>query len=230
MNARIIILVICAIAVSAMVWFLAGQFPHALGSDVEKAGLVRALAIMALVGAGLIMSPRLKLKGALKYMAIWGLAGVAILTAYSFRQEFQFIGTRIGSELLPSHAIETGQGEITIRRGADGHFHLNADVNGTSIRFLVDTGASVVTLSRNDAERIGFRIADLEFTQQFQTANGTAWGAQVRLDQMTAGPIIVKDVRTAILDSEIGSSLLGLSFLDKLSEVSVQGDTMTLRQ
>lgn len=230
MSPRTIIFVICTIAIIGMILFLADQFPGPLNNNFDKARMIQALALAVLIGAGLVFSPRLNLKGALKYIVIWGLIGLAIFTAYAFRGEFTQIGARISGELLPSQAVETGQREISIRRGSDGHFHLSADVNGTNIRFLVDTGASVVTLSRQDAERTGFQISDLEFTQQYQTANGTAWGARIRLDRISAGPIQVEGVRATILDSEIGSSLLGLSFLDQLSEVSVQGDTMTLRK
>ena len=230
MSLRTIIFVVCAIVITGMILFLAKQYPGSLNNKFDQARLIQAVTLIVLIGAGLVFSPRLNLKGALKYIVIWGLIGLAVFTAYAFRGEFNQIGARISGELLPSQAVETGQGEITIRRGSDGHFHLSADVNGTSIRFLVDTGASVVTLSRQDAGRTGFIVNDLEFTQQYQTANGTAWGARIRLDRISAGPIQVDGIRAAILDSEIGSSLLGLSFLDKLSEVSVQGDTMTLRK
>lgn len=230
MSPRTVIFVVCAIAVTGLIIYLANRFPGSLDNNIDQARLIQAVTLVVLIGAGLVFSPRLNLKGAFKYIVIWGLVGLAVFTAYAFRGEFSQIGTRISGELLPSQAIQSGQGEITIRRGSDGHFHLSADVNGTNIRFLVDTGASVVTLSREDAARTGFDIQNLEFTQQYQTANGTAWGARIRIDDMSAGPIRVSGVRAAILDSDIGSSLLGLSFLDKLSEVSVQGDTMTLRQ
>lgn len=230
MSLRTIIFVVCAISLTGLVLYFANQYPGSLDNNIDQARLIQAVALIVLIGAGLLFSPRLNLKGALKYIVIWSLIGLAIFTAYAFRGEFTQIGARISGELLPSQAVETGQGEISIRRGSDGHFHLSAGVNGTTIRFLVDTGASVVTLSRQDAERTGFDVNDLEFTQQYQTANGTAWGARIRIDNMSAGSIQVESVRAAILDSELGSSLLGLSFLDKLSEVSVQGDTMTLRQ
>lgn len=230
MSLRTIIFVVCAIALTGLVLFLANQYPGSLDSNIDQARLIQAVALIVLIGAGLVFSPRLNLKGALKYIVIWGLVGLAVFTAYAFRGEFTQIGARISGELLPAQAVETGQREITIRRGADGHFHLSANVNGTNIRFLVDTGASVVTLSRQDAERTGFDFNDLQFDQQYRTANGTAWGARIRIDTMSAGSIQVDGVRAAILDSELGSSLLGLSFLDKLSEVSVQGDTMTLKK
>lgn len=228
MKSRILLLAAGAAGVGLLVWILAGWFPGSLDSDVERANLVRTVAILALVGSGVLMAPRLNLKGALRHAVIWGALGIAVLSVYALRGELATIATRIGGDLIPSRGIETNSGDISIRRSNDGHFHLSAEVNGAPVRFLVDTGASVVTLSTDDAARVGIETTTLDFNQQFRTANGTAWGATVRLNTIVAGPLRVDDVRAAVIQS--GTSLLGMSFLDRLDSFSIEGDTMTLKR
>ena len=105
-----------------------------------------------------------------------------------------------------------------------------AEVNGVPVQFLVDTGASVVTLSRDDAERAGLNPEGLSFSQRFNTANGTAFGAPVRIQRLSIGGIVLNDVRGAVMESGLTGSLLGMSFLERLSSYAVEGDTLTLRR
>lgn len=230
MSSRTTILLIGAVAVAVLIWFLSRQFPGALATDHDQAGLVKALGILLLVGSGLVFAPRLNLKGALKSAVIWGLIAVAILAVYAVRDELGVIAERVGGDLVPSRAMETDEGTITVRRSADGHFRLSAEVDGQPVRFLVDTGASLVTLSAADAARVGIDPASLRFNRRFQTASGEAWGADVRLGAISAGPLRVEDVRASVLDGDGASSLLGMSFLDRLTSFSIEGDTLTLRQ
>ncbi len=229
MNPRLLIVVIGSVGFAVLIWFLSDLFPGSLDSDVERAGLVRAFALMVLIGAGLILSPKLNLKGALRAVFIWGMIGLALVVGYVLRDDFAAIASRLGGALVPSRAVERGAGEITLARRSDGHFHAAAEVNGRTVQFLVDTGASVVTLSRADAERAGLRPDELKYSQRFQTANGAAFGAPVRLGRMSIGSIKLTDVRAAVMEGGLDGSLLGMSFLERLSSFSVEGDTLTLR-
>jgi len=230
MNPRVLILLIGSAAVAALIWFLADMFPGSLENDVSQANLVRAFALMVLIASGLILSPRLNLKGALKSVFIWGMLGLVLVVGYTLKDDFKAIGARLSSALVPSGAIESGAGEITLRRQNDGHFHARATVNGATVQFLIDTGASVVTLSRDDAERAGLNPDALSYSNRFQTANGTAFGAPVRIARMSIGSIVVTDVRAAVMDRGLSGSLLGMSFLERLSSFSVEGDTLTLKK
>jgi aspartyl protease family protein len=230
MNPRVIIVIIAGIGIAALIWFLSGRFPGALDSDVEQASLVRAVALIVLISAGLILSPRMNLKGAFKAAFVWGMIGLVLVVGYTLRDDFAAIASRLGGALVPSHAVESGPGEITLNRGRDGHFHASADVNGQTVQFLVDTGASVITLSRDDAARAGLNPDSLEYTRRFRTANGTAFGAPVRIERIAIGSIEMTDVRAAVMDSGLSVSLLGMSFLEHLSSYSVEGDTLTLRR
>lgn len=228
MNIRVFIFFAGLIGMSALVWFLADVFPGSLENDIDQAQLVRAFGIMALVGAGLMFSPRLNLKGAMKSIVIWVLIGLGVFAVYSLRDDFAKIANRMGGELMPSRAVTNNAGEITIQRSSDGHFHIFGKINGVSVPFLIDTGASVVTLSAQDAQRVGIEPDTLTFNRQFNTANGTTLGASIRIPEIVIGDIAIEDARAAILKSGLNRSLLGLSLLDQLSRVSVEGDTMTL--
>lgn len=230
MNTRVLVLLIGCVGVAVLIWFLADMFPGSLESDIDQANLVRAFGLMVLIGAGLMLSPRLNLKGAFKAAFIWIMIGLVLVTGYTLKDEFTAIGSRVTGALVPSRAVETGSGEITLNRRSDGHFHVAAEVNGERVQFLIDTGASVVTLTRDDAERAGLRPDELKYSQRFSTANGAAFGAPVRLDSVSIGNITVTEVRGAVMEQGLGRSLLGMSFLERVSSFSVEGDTLTLRR
>lgn len=228
MNARTIALIIGAIGVGGLIIFLADRFPGALDSNADQASLVRALVILLLVASFVVLSPRLNLKGALRNILIWIGIGALVLTFYTFREDFQRVGERVTGEVLPFQASENANGDLVLKRGKDGHFHMEVTVNNAPIRFLVDTGASIVTLSEDDARRAGFDPGTLDYTMQFSTANGTAWGAPIRIERMQAGSLVARDVRAAVGGAGMSKSLLGMSFLNQLNGFSVKGDTLTL--
>jgi aspartyl protease family protein len=228
MNTRVVALIVGAIGVGGLIIYLVDRFPGALDSNADQASLVRALIILLLVASFVVMSPRLNLKGALRNIVIWLGIGALILTVYTLREDFMQIGERVTGEVMPFQASENANGDLVLKRAQDGHFHIEVRVNGEPIRFLVDTGASIVTLSEDDARRAGYDPSTLDYTLQFSTANGTAWGAPIRIDQMRAGPLIARDVRAAVGGAGMSKSLLGMSFLDQLNGFSVTGDTLTL--
>ncbi len=122
----------------------------------------------------------------------------------------------------------SGSQRATLTADARGHFFTTATVNGISLRFLVDTGASVVTLSTADAKRAG--ISYLSGTKGLlQTANGVVPAYRVKLDTVSVGDITLRNIDGVVLENNLlgGVGLLGLSFLNR-TEMRRDGDTMTL--
>ena len=119
-------------------------------------------------------------------------------------------------------------GEIALRRENDGHFYADVQVNGSPIRVLVDTGASGIALSRNDARRAGLAISAGMFNVVGEGADGDVHGEFVTLDRVTLGPKTVEGTPAVVLDAG-EQSLLGQSFLSKFATVEIRGDTMYLR-
>lgn len=229
MNKRTWVFFGLALGVGLLIWFLAKTFPGSLATDSDRAGLVRAVAILALVGAGVFMAPRVSLKGTAKYAAIWIAIGLAVFAVYTIRDDLRYLGLRMMGELTPQVGTTTDAGALELRRGRDGHFHLLADVDGATVDFLVDTGASLVSLSHADAKRIGIDPATLRYDRPHTTASGQVMGAAVRIGRISAGPISATNVRASVLERDGGTSLLGMSFLDRMGAVEISGDTLTLR-
>lgn len=120
-------------------------------------------------------------------------------------------------------------GEVRLSRAGDSHFYADVNIDGTNIRMLVDSGASIVALTRADAEAIGIDVDRLPTAGAAQTAGGMVPVRPVMLDSIDIDGIEVRGVQAAVLDSDMGISLLGQSYLSKLGAVTVEGDMMTLR-
>jgi aspartyl protease family protein len=122
-----------------------------------------------------------------------------------------------------------GSGEtITLRADRAGHFLANGSVNGKPVRFLVDTGATTVALSRPDAERLGIDYRRGQPTIS-ETANGLGRGWRVTLDSVSIGGTTVHDVVADVTDSSMSVALLGMTFLNHF-DMQRQGATLVLRR
>jgi aspartyl protease family protein len=111
-----------------------------------------------------------------------------------------------------------------------GQFIVDATVNGKGVRFLIDTGASGIALSRRDAERLGFDDSKLNYDMPFSTANGMTRGARITLDSLQVGPLTAHGVRAWVNEGDLNQSLLGMSYLSTLGRVEIRGDTLTLER
>ncbi|KTE41019.1 MULTISPECIES: retropepsin-like aspartic protease family protein [unclassified Sphingopyxis] len=123
----------------------------------------------------------------------------------------------------------SSSGEVRLGRAGDSHFYADANVDGTNIRMMVDSGASVVALTRRDAEAVGIDVDSLPVAGMARTAGGDVPMRRVVLDSVDIDGIEVRRVEAAVVDADMGVSLLGQSYLAKLDAVNVEGDTMTLR-
>lgn len=119
---------------------------------------------------------------------------------------------------------------IEIGASHDGHFYLTADVNGQPIRFMVDTGASSVFLSQDDARSAGIDPDALTYNSAAITANGRVRTADVRLDSFAVGDIIDNNVTAQVTDSDMDGSLLGLAYLNRYARITLEGDTLILER
>ncbi|MEO8142154.1 MAG: TIGR02281 family clan AA aspartic protease [Sphingomicrobium sp.] len=129
--------------------------------------------------------------------------------------------------VVASPGVVPGQG-ITLDRAPDGHFYADAQVNGISVHFMVDTGASGVALSADDARRVGLPYFSSEFSAVGHGASGEVRGKIVTLDRVTLGGKSVENVSGAILEgSEM--SLLGQSFLGQMGTIEISHDRMVIR-
>jgi aspartyl protease family protein len=124
-----------------------------------------------------------------------------------------------------------GQHKMSLPSGRDGHFHVEARIDGRSLEFMVDTGASLVILRESDAGQIGVRPLPGDYTATVSTANGTIKAAHAKLSRIEIGDITVYDVPALVLpDEALGQNLLGVAFLAKLRRYEFADGRLLLEQ
>ena len=120
---------------------------------------------------------------------------------------------------------------LRIPRDERGHFQTDARIDGQRVRFMVDTGASVIALNETSAARFGLRPSPAEYNAQVTTANGTVKAARSQIAMIDVGGLIVRDVDAIVLpDEALSENLLGLSFLSKLRRFEYANGQMVLEQ
>ena len=129
-------------------------------------------------------------------------------------------------------AIDTGTTVNThvtaIPKAKDGHFWANATVNTRAVRFLVDTGATVVALTPADAQRLGFDASSLTYNREVNTANGKTYAASVNLSVVGIGQSTVRNVDALVVKEGLTTSLLGMSYLGRLSRFEATPSSLIL--
>jgi aspartyl protease family protein len=121
-----------------------------------------------------------------------------------------------------------GQDPVILDRKPDGHFYATADISGTPVRFLVDTGASMIALTGDDARALGFSWDNSELMHVGRGVNGDVMGKPVMLDSVAIGDVEFGNMRAVIIPDGLDISLLGQSFLERVDNVSIEKDRMTL--
>lgn len=119
-------------------------------------------------------------------------------------------------------------GQSVLRRQPDGHFYADAIVEGQNIHFLVDTGATIVALTGDDAEALGLYWHDQDLRPIGRGASGIVYGLPATIKVMELGGLEARNVEAAIIPEGLGVSLLGQSFLSKIDNVEIAGDEMRL--
>ncbi len=195
--------------------------------------LITLTAIAAMFGAGILQSRR-HFGESMRQLGIWVLITLVLVSGYLYRYDLQSFGNRLAGGLIPGRAAvftdSEGIQEVVLHKVMNGHFEANVAVNGVSVQMLVDTGASRVALSYEDAEKLGLAPETLSYTQSILTANGEARAAPVTLAEVSIGPIVRKDVKAMVTQQGmLDQSLLGMSFLSTLDFLQMQTDELRLR-
>ncbi len=201
---------------------------------------VYSTALLSMVAMGVLIGYRPGANIALKQTLAW--SGIPVVALVLFNYPPSLIGLGLssaenaaGSSSSSSARAQPVQsngrsGVVIIRAGQGGHYFASASISGHHVEFLIDTGATLVSLSALDAQRIGFDFNDLSFDLVSRTANGTAMKAYVQLPEVTVGDITVRDVPAAVSREGLDQSLLGMSFLSELSGFELDGDTLVMRR
>ena len=162
-------------------------------------------------------------------MAVWALLFALLAGVYAYRFEAADFFDRMTAELMPSEPVIGQGGEAIIRSRLGGEFAVSARINGARATLMFDTGASMVVLTAADARRAGIEVRDLAYDVPVTTANGAAMAAEIRLDEIAVGPIVMRNVPGLVAKpGALQESLLGMSFLGRLKSYSVERGKLIL--
>lgn len=128
--------------------------------------------------------------------------------------------------VVPASPVVPALDAVEFERAPDGLFYVTGLVNGQSIRFLVDTGASVVMLTREDAATVGLKLDRAEFQSHVRTANGASAMAWTRLQNIDIAGHQLSQIDAAVPQDGLPVSLLGQNLLRKLGVVTIDGDRL----
>lgn len=182
--------------------------------------LVYLVLLAAAIGGYFIAHNRGNWPKLTQQAAIWGLIFVGVIATYGLWGDIQH-------QLRPRQAVlESGQ--IEVPRMMDGHFYVTARVNGKTVDFVIDTGATDVVLTKQDAARVGINLKALAFTGLADTANGTVRTAPARVDEISLGGIIDRNQRIFVNAGEMEQSLLGMAYLRRFSKIEIENDKLVL--
>jgi aspartyl protease family protein len=198
-------------------------------SDIDLSSLTIRIVMAVFVGALALAFFRERLSHALEAALIWVVIALLLALGYTYRFELRDIANRVMAELVPGYVAGRGR-VVEIARGSGGNFGVATQVNGARVDMVLDTGASSVVLTQEAAKAAGLPLEVLSYTVNVETANGRARAAPVTLDSLAIGGIIERAVPALIAQPrQLRTSLLGMSFLNRLESWEVRGDRLVLR-
>ncbi|GGG59309.1 aspartyl protease [Salipiger pallidus] len=178
--------------------------------------------LAAIAGIYLLQS-RASWRRGLVYAATWALIFLGVIAAVGLWDD-------IRGAALPRQAVFSDAGHVELPRARDGHYYVSLDINGSATRFVVDTGASGMVLTREDAARAGIDLGALPFHGSASTANGMVRTAPVVLDEVALGPFTDRNVRAYVNEGDMHGSLLGMSYLQRFSRLEIANGRLILER
>jgi len=191
-------------------------------NDMMLGGVYLLMAIMLVAGALITRrEPALKmLTMALAWIAIFG-AGFVLFT---FRDNFDWVSQRLKAEALGT-PVHTGK-QTRIPMAIDGHFWVDAELNGHTVKFLVDSGATTTTIGRDVARKAGVQVS-AQRDRYVRTGNGIILVASGRARELKVGDILRRDLAIEIADGD-NLNVLGMNYLSTLTRWGVEGRWLIL--
>lgn len=179
--------------------------------------------LVTVVGGYFFISHRDRLGEMMRLGLLWGLIFLGVVAAYG-------LWTDIRDDVMPRQTVFDEEARIEVPRAPDGHYYLSVRINGTSVPFVVDTGATDIVLSQKDAARVGINPAALDYTGLAGTANGMVRTARVYVDEVAIGSIVDRDVALSVNQGDLDTSLLGMTYLQRYSRLEISGGKLVLER
>jgi aspartyl protease family protein len=195
----------------------------------DFASLAYRVVLLVFLGSAVIALFRGRFTQALTAALLWIAVALVLVVGYAYRFELHTVADRVMAELIPGHVVTHGR-SVELARSYGGDFDVTAQINGARVAMILDTGASSVVLTREDARAAGLPLEVLAYTAVIETANGRTHAAPVRLDRIAIGGLVERSVDALVAQpGQLKTSLLGMSFLNRLQSWEVRGDRLLLR-
>jgi len=199
-----------------------------MNGDADQAvHVLYLLAVLVLVGSAFAVR-RVRLGAAVKMFTGWVLIFAAAFIVFTFKDEFAALGGRVLMAARGGEVVETAPGETRVRLAPDGHYWVEAELNGERVRFLVDSGATTTSISEDTARRVGI-TPRAGVPALVKTANGTVPVQRGRAEIMRVGNIERRNVAVHISEAFGDMNVIGMNFLSSLKSWGVENRTLILR-
>jgi aspartyl protease family protein len=197
------------------------------GGD-QAVDFIYLMLVLVLVGSALMVR-RIPLGQGLKMFAGWVLIFLAAFVAFTLKDDFIDLGKRVVEETRGGGTVAVQAGEtFRIKQSLDGHFWVDATLNGEKVRFLIDSGATTTSISTDTARRAGIEPSS-GIPAMVRTANGTVAVERGRAETLKVGTIERERVAVHISEAFGDMNVLGMNFLSSLSGWGVEGKWLILK-
>ena len=182
------------------------------------------LVLLGCVVAGyFFVSHRDRLGQSLRHAVLWGLIFLGVIAGAGLWSD-------IRRDIAPQQSVFAEDGRIEIPQARDGHYYLTAQLDGQPVLFVVDTGATDIVLSRQDALKVGIDPDRLIYSGRAGTANGMVETARAEVSSFAVGPIVDRDVGIWVNRGEMRGSLLGMAYLRRFDRIEIADGTLVLER
>ncbi|GIK81756.1 MAG: hypothetical protein BroJett024_28610 [Alphaproteobacteria bacterium] len=231
MQRKILWLLLIGLGLSVLILYArhdAGTI-GSLSTD-DFASLVAKIAFLVFLGGSVLMIFRESFTQALQAVLFWIVVALLLVVGYTYRFELRDVSNRVLAQLVPGRAASLGARTVEIARGRGGEFSITTQINGARVPMVLDTGASAVVLTQDAAKAAGLPLEILSYDVSVDTANGRTRAAAVTLDRIGIGDIVERAVPALIAQpGQLRTSLLGMSFLNRLQGWEVRGEKLIMR-
>tara|TARA_R110002072_G_scaffold19047_16_gene70696 strand:+ start:658 stop:1233 length:576 start_codon:yes stop_codon:yes gene_type:complete len=188
-------------------------------ADFDNARLIYLIVLLVMIAGWFFMQTRDGLNKSLQHAAVWAMIFVGGAAAVGLWQDIS---------RNPNQTLISDAGQIIVPRSRDGHYYLNVQINGADVRFVVDTGATDMVLTKSDAERAGLDPDQLTYLGRANTANGEVRTAFVRLDAVQLGDVTDRNVVAVVNEGQMAQSLLGMGYLQRWVRLEIANNELIL--
>lgn len=196
-------------------------------TEDQNINLVFAIGALVLV-AGALFSRRTAIGEIVRNLLLWIAIFALFIVGFSYQNEILAVWNRVAGEVSGSNEQLVVGDTLRIRQSADGHFWVNATVNQTPVRFLIDSGATTTAMTLRTAQNAGVKISESPFPVVLTTANGSVQAKRGTIQQLQIGPMAVRDLPVVVAAEFGDSNVIGMNFLSKLRSWRVEGREMVL--